>query len=115
MRSYSSITDLLAALKNNMAVFSDVITFIDASYDFTPISFVNGNKQNEAGENNGSTKIFALAKLHKLSKAETLMLFAEHYKKVVATPTDTDHDNIRNFMVFGWEGIKMLDNPLTTK
>lgn len=115
MNSYSSITELLAALKNDTAIFNDVITFVDTSYDFIPISFVNGNKTNELGENNGSAKVFALAKSHGLSKAETLALFAEHYKKVVATPTDTDHDNIRNFIEFGWEGIKMSTNPLTNK
>jgi hypothetical protein len=38
--------------------FSEVIAYIDTHYDFTPTRFVNGETVNEAGQNNGSCKIF---------------------------------------------------------
>lgn len=91
-------------LLNNPS-FQDVIAFIDENYHFTPISFKNGNQHNEAGQNNGSCKVFSFAKLNNLSKEETLLLFCEHYQDVLKTPQATDHQNIRNFMQFGWDGI----------
>ncbi|SHI83634.1 HopJ type III effector protein [Flavobacterium terrae] len=91
-------------LLNNPS-FQDVIAFIDENYHFTPTSFKNGNQYNEAGQNNGSCKVFSFAKLNNLSKEETLLLFCEHYQDVLKTPEATDHQNIRNFMQFGWDGI----------
>lgn len=85
--------------------FQEVIAFIDENYHFTPALFKNGNHINNAGENNGSCKIFAFAKLYNLSKEETLSLFGDYYKDVLNTPEATDHQNIRNFMQFGWDGI----------
>lgn len=85
--------------------FQEVIAFIDENYHFTPTSFKNGNQYNDAGQNNGSCKVFSYAKLNNLSKEETLLLFCEHYQDVLKTPKATDHQNIRNFMQFGWDGI----------
>lgn len=115
MSVYNTISEVLSALNNNSAVFADVLAFIEDKYDFTPVAFDNGDKHNNANENNGSAKVFAVATLNNLSKEDTLRLFAEHYEKVVATPDDTDHDNIRNFMKFGWDGIVMATNPLQSK
>lgn len=67
---------------------------------------------NAAGENEGSAKIFGLAKHHGLNKLDTLQLFGEHYAKVKATPKGTDHANIRNFLHWGWNGFLMQKNPL---
>jgi HopJ type III effector protein. len=36
-----------------------------------------------------------------------LSLFAEHYAAVLATPEATDHQNIRQFMQNGWDGIDL--------
>lgn len=85
--------------------FAEVIEAIDANYSFTPSFFKNGDVVNEENQNNGSCKVFSFAKMHQLSEKETLFLFGEHYQKVLQTPSDVDHQNIRNFMKFGWNGI----------
>lgn len=85
--------------------FAEVIATIDANYSFTPSFFKNGDVVNEENQNNGSCKVFSFAKMHQLSEKETLFLFGEHYQKVLQTPSDADHQNIRNFMKFGWNGI----------
>ncbi len=96
--------------------FKDVIAFIDEHYDFTPTKFTNGNTVNEADQNNGSCKVFSFAKINDLSKEETLDLFGEFYRKdVLQNPEGTDHQNIRNFMEFGWEGIFFEGKALTRK
>lgn len=96
--------------------FKDVIAFIDEHYDFTPTKFTNGNTVNEADQNNGSCKVFSFAKLNDLSKEETLNLFGEFYRKdVLQNPEGKDHQNIRNFMEFGWEGISFDGKALTRK
>jgi len=96
--------------------FKDVITFIDEHYDFTPTKFTNGNTVNEADQNNGSCKVFSFAKINDLSKEETLNLFGEFYRKdVLQNPEGTDHQNIRNFIEFGWEGISFDGKALTRK
>lgn len=96
--------------------FKDVIAFIDEHYDFTPTKFTNGNTVNEADQNNGSCKVFSFAKLNDLSKGETLNLFGEFYRKdVLQNPEGTDHQNIRNFMEFGWDGISFEGKALVRK
>lgn len=102
-------------LKNNPDTiqFKDVITHIDEQYDFTPTFFKNGDAVNEAGQNNGSCKIFSFAKLQGLSKEQTLTLFGEFYREdVLKNPEGTDHQNIRNFMEYGWEGISFEGEAL---
>ena len=96
--------------------FKDVIAFIDEHYDFTPTKFTNGKTVNEANQNNGSCKIFSFAKLNDLSKEETLSLFGEFYREdVLKNPEGTDHQNIRNFMTFGWDGIAFEGKALSRK
>ncbi|SEQ17696.1 HopJ type III effector protein [Flavobacterium urocaniciphilum] len=99
----------------NKKSFPETIAYIDENYIFTPTTFKNGNQINNAGENNGSCKIFAFAKLNQLSKEETLSLFGDFYQDVLNTPEATDHQNIRNFMTFGWDGIQFEDEALTAK
>lgn len=94
--------------------FAEVIAFIDSHYDFTPTRFTNGNTVNEAGQNNGSCKIFSFAKLQGLTKEQTLALFGDYYRKdVLENPEGSDHQNIRNFIQFGWEGIRFEEVALT--
>lgn len=96
--------------------FKDVITFIDEHYDFTPTKFTNGNTINEAEQNNGSCKVFSFAKLNALSKEETLALFGDFYRTdVLQNPDGDDHQNIRNFMAFGWDGISFEGEALKRK
>lgn len=99
----------------NKKSFPETIAYIDENYYFTPTTFKNGNQLNNAGENNGSCKIFAFAKLNQLSKEETLSLFGDFYNDVLNTPEATDHQNIRNFMTFGWDGIQFEGDALRTK
>ena len=106
---------LLHQLKTSLETidFKEVIAYIDEHYDFTPTKFTNGNTVNEAGANNGSCKIFSFAKLHKLSKEETLALFGDFYRTdVLKNPEGSDHQNIRNFQQFGWDGISFEGEAL---
>ena len=96
--------------------FNDVIAYIDRNYDFTPTEFKNGNTVNEAGQNNGSCKVFSFAKVNNLSKEDTLNLFGAFYREdVLKNPEGTDHQNIRNFIEFGWDGIAFEGEALKKK
>lgn len=86
--------------------FADTLATIDANYDFTPTTFRNGDVENLAGQNSGSCKILTLAKLHNLSAAQTLHCFGDYYRvDVLQHPEATDHQNIRNFIRYGWDGV----------
>ena len=96
--------------------FKEVIAYIDENYDFTPTKFTNGNTINEANQNNGSCKVFSFAQLKNLSKEQTLSLFGEFYREdVLNNPDGTDHQNIRNFIEFGWDGISFDGEALKKK
>ena len=107
--------ELLAQLEAGTATFSDVLEFIEARYTHTPTAFKNGQQLNAANENQGSAKIFSFAKLNGLDQAQTLSLFAEHYASVLATPEGTDHQNIRQFMQLGWDGVQFETLALSAK
>lgn len=102
-------------LKNNTVTFSQVIEYIESRYQHQPTAFKNGHTYNEATQNQGSAKVFAFAQLHNLSKEDTLYLFAEHYQSVLDTPTETNHQNIRQFMAQGWPGIVFEGQALVQK
>lgn len=95
--------------------FSEVISTIEAHYNYTPQSFKNGEVTNEAGTNEGSCKVFAFAQLNNLDQEQTLSCFGEHYLSVLATPYHEDHANIRNFMNTGWDGISFEGAALQAK
>ncbi|WP_425637662.1 HopJ type III effector protein [Algoriphagus yeomjeoni] len=96
--------------------FTDVIEHIDTNYTFTPTRFTNGNTVNEAGQNNGSCKIFFFAKLQNLTQEQTLALFGDYYRiDVLENPEGNDHQNIRNFMQSGWDGLKFEGEALEKK
>ncbi|PCI69976.1 MAG: type III effector [Piscirickettsiaceae bacterium] len=95
--------------------FNDTMAVIDALYDFTPTGFSNGNTRNEAGDNNGSCKLFAFAQLNNFTEPQVLALFGEYYRDVLATPNGDDHQNIRNFMTTGWAGVQFDDTALIKK
>lgn len=93
--------------------FSDVIALIDGLYEFTPTAFRNGDVRNEAGQNSGSCKIFAFAQLHDLSAPQTLACFGAFYRDdVLKHPEADNHQNIRNFMHSGWDGIEFEGTAL---
>ena len=96
--------------------FPEVIEYIDARYDFTPTQFTNGLTVNEAGQNNGSCKVFSFAKLNGLTVEQTLALFGDYYRiDVLGNPGGADHQNIRNFMLRGWEGLHFDGEALKAK
>ncbi|MCV5745695.1 HopJ type III effector protein [Escherichia coli] len=54
--------------------------------------------------------------LNNLDKEATLACFGRFYREdVLQHPENSDHQNIRNFMVTGWEGIKFEASALTAK
>lgn len=107
--------DLLTQLQTGEAKFTNVIAYIEARYNHTPTAFKNGQQANAATENQGSAKVFSFAQLNDFDQAQTLSLFAEHYAAVLATPEATDHQNIRQFMLNGWDGIQFESEALAAK
>ncbi|WP_143305577.1 HopJ type III effector protein [Chitinophaga vietnamensis] len=99
------LTTLIGKLKDHKLLFKDVIELIESQYRHQPVAFKNGDAYNEATQNQGSAKVFAFARLNHLSKEDTLYLFAEHYQAVLKNPDGTDHQNIRQFMAHGWDGV----------
>lgn len=108
-----TLNDFLQQLGSNTALdFEDTMQVIADNYTYTPSSFNNGDLENEAGQNEGSCKIFAFAKINNLNEEQTLKCFGRFYQDVVNTPDGTDHGNIRNFMQSGWSGISFEGTPL---
>ena len=114
----NNMENFLNKIKSNTETitFQETIEVIESNYNFTPTTFKNGNQINNAGENNGSCKIFAFAKIHQLEKDQTLALFGSYYyEDVLKSPDGNDHQNIRNFTIFGWDGITFEGDALELK
>ena len=112
------IADFIAQLESQAEHidFNDTMSVIDQHYDFQATAFRNGSQHNEAGQNNGSCKIFAFAKQHNLTQQQTLACFGKFYREdVLQHPNGDDHQNIRNFIVTGWQGIEFENEALTPK
>ncbi len=92
--------------------FAETMQVIDENYNFSPTTFTNGTIKNEAGTNSGSCKLFAYAKLQKLTKEETLFCFGEHYQSVLDDVNGDSHQNIRNFMKTGFDGLSFNGTAL---
>ena len=102
-----TVQALLEQLAKGVVDFTEVMAVIDQNYRFTPSAFRNGEHFNEANTNNGSCPIFACAPLHGPARQQTLTAFGDFYRvDVLASPKGSDHANIRNFMVSGWDGIQ---------
>jgi HopJ type III effector protein len=96
--------------------FTDTISVIESNYIFTPTAFKNGDLHNNAGENSGSCKLLSFAKLQSLTKEETLACFGKYYfEEVLNDPNGSGHQNIRNFMKTGVEGLEFDNLPLEEK
>ncbi len=111
----TSVSALLNAVQTGKAQFEDVLNYINQHYYYTPTAFNNGKLYNAENENAGSCRVFAFAKLHNLSAPDTLSLFAEHYKSVIANPIGSDHQNIRQFKKYSWAGISLKGEVLKAK
>lgn len=97
--------------------FQDVMNLVDEYYQYQATQFSNGKGDdkviNEAGQNEGSCKVFALANLLGLDEAATLHCFGDYYREdVLQHPEGTDHANIRNFIKYGWDGIQFSAEAL---
>ncbi|MDY0137902.1 MAG: HopJ type III effector protein [Thiomicrospira sp.] len=111
-----TLNQLITQLQHQPGDFKTVIDTIDQHYDFTPTAFRNGDTHNAAGQNNGSCKLFAFAKHQQLDEQTTLNAFGAYYTQdVLAHPQGDDHQNIRNFMRYGWAGIEFEGDALTPK
>jgi len=96
--------------------FPDVIALINSLYTYIPTGFRNHEIYNEAGQNTGSCKLFAFARLHELNQQQTLALFGSYYRAdVLRTPDGDSHPNIRQFMKTGWDEIEFDGVPLRAK
>ncbi|UXP31576.1 HopJ type III effector protein [Reichenbachiella agarivorans] len=103
------ITTFISKLKESptLVTFEDTMLVIEKNYTFVPTTFHNGQLTNEAGQNAGSCKVLAFAQEHSLTVDETLQCFGDYYRKdVLGNPEGRDHQNIRNFMQHGWNGIR---------
>ena len=98
--------------------FQEIISFINAYYRYAPARCINGINYelviNEAGDNEGSCKIFAFAQMNELDEIQTLHCFGEYYRvDVLQHPDNDDHANIRTFIKYGWKYIKFDNRVLT--
>jgi len=109
------VKQLLEQLDSKILRFTDILAYIDTQYTYTASAFQNGSQYNAENENQGSAKVLSFARLHNLSQADTLKLFAEHYEAVQLTPQGTDHQNIRQFMQHGWTGLQFDRQVLQEK
>jgi len=115
-----TLNEFIACVKSGQAItFQDTMAIVADYYDYTPAEFSNGIEHplvNEAGRNEGSCKIFAFAKLHQFDVPQTLALFGDYYRiDVLENPEGNDHQNIRNFMRDGWDGVSFKSQALTPK
>ena len=96
--------------------FNVLISLIDKNYIFTPTLFKNGDLTNQKDENNGSCKLFYFAKLQGLTEDETVACFGAYYRDdVLKNPDSDNHQNIRNFIKYGWQGLEFEGKALTEK
>ena len=96
--------------------FDDTISVIDIYYRFKETMFSNGEIVNNKGENNGSCKIFSFGHLNGLTENQVLQCFGDFYRKdVLENPFEDTHQNIRNFMQYGWIGVKFETEVLILK
>lgn len=115
------LNQFIEKIKSNQKVsFNDTMAIIDTYYHYTPSTFSNGLAEhtlvNSTGTNEGSCKIFAFAQLNQLDREQTLNLFGDYYQDTLNDPNGSSHQNIRNFMLYGWAGIRFeTPNTLTPK
>ncbi|MFK7900763.1 MAG: HopJ type III effector protein [Cyclobacteriaceae bacterium] len=53
--------------------------------------------------------------IQKISKEQTLACFGEHYQDVLNSPSGDSHQNIRNFMQYGWDEVSFQREALQPK
>lgn len=114
---HADLAGLLHSDSSEYLVFQDVISTIRRHYECTPQAFETGvgtpaHTVNAAGSNAASCQLLAFARRLGLSPEQTLRLYAEHYRSVLADPEGEAHANIRAFMANGWSGVRFQGDPL---
>lgn len=113
--SLTSFLETLASSPQTVS-FKDTVSVIEENYAFTETAFANGDAENNAGQNNGSCKIFAFGRLNDLTEEQTLHCFGDYYRNdVLGNPDGDDHQNIRNFIQSGWAGVHFSGEALVAK
>jgi aspartokinase len=100
---------------SNNRVFSDVLKEINNDYFYSPNGFVVGENKNDSSQNQGAARVLSYAKLKNLSLQQTLELFCEHYIEVLDTKNSNSHQNIRELIKCGLEGVKFDDDVLVLR
>jgi len=95
--------------------FEEVMELIDTHFESGLIEFKNGNIVNKPGENEGSAKLLSYAALSEFDKDTTLKLWGQYYREVLADPDGDSHQNIRNFMKSGWDGVPFENGIALTR
>lgn len=95
--------------------FEEVMELIDTHFETGLIEFKNGDVLNKQGENEGSAKLLSYAALSDFDKDTTLKLWGQYYREVLADPDGDSHQNIRNFMKTGWEGVPFENGIALTR
>ena len=114
-----SLTHFLEKIRREEPVsFDETQAIIREHYDYQPTEFSNGSGEdvltNQAGQNEGSCRIFAFAQLNELTEQQTLALFGDYYwRDVLDHPDGNDH--IRTFQRHGWAGITFKGVALTPR
>ncbi len=96
-------------------LFEDTMAVIEQNYVFNETGFHNGSLYNSAGENSGSCRLLAFARLNHLTKEQTLYCFGQYYREVLQTPDADTHQNIRQFMQTGWSEVSFDKAALKDK
>ncbi|SAK94722.1 HopJ type III effector protein [Caballeronia temeraria] len=112
------LNELLEQIKNRPETITieEVLKVIAENYDFTPVSFTNGEVQYHAGQNVKTCQLLAFAKLHALTEPQTLSCYGTFYRvDVLENPAGKDHEPIRNFMQHGWKGVRFASEALKRK
>lgn len=109
------IKKILSELAADRTNFAGVLAYIEDQYTHVPTAFKNGDLYNSSSENQGSARVLFYASLNNLSKEETLTLFAEHYQNVLDNPGANNHQNIRQFIQSGWNGVTFEGAALLPK
>lgn len=81
----------------------ETLTLIDDNYEYVAVTFANGDIVNQPNENMGSAKVFSFGLMTQMDEKATLALFGEVYRNL--DPNGTDHQNIRNFLKYGWSKV----------
>jgi HopJ type III effector protein len=95
--------------------FESVMELIDTHFESQLLEFKNGDIVNKQGENEGSAKLLSYAALSDMDKATTLKLWGQYYREVQNDPNGSSHQNIRNFMKYGWEGVPFENGIALTR